>query len=523
MRFLELNQLNEATLNIATFGKRNPEYWPNLIDMIENGRPVAIGNGEEKVEIANGSDVADQMRAIWDGSELATPEQIEQIKRLGLPTTDGKKISITNIYKSPEIKGKEADYNIGDIGEIALGVASAARFNKLGEEIDVEDFVNIATQLKIQGVAKKTSYSATFESKLKHTNGKTDVLSVKIVTAGRSLEAFEKFVRDMETAPKNVRGTILSSINYANEQEKIEEGIVKTKKDPNQNRIEISAVGTENQKGTKADLVMNIDGQRINLLSAKAGQSQLGQGSGKDFNTVSNFFNKIFAIDISPYQKSWTNDNEQNLAVLKNIYNDLVIPKILKLTSGDSTQKEAGLVKQIAMGLIYFSNDVGAGGESEIVDIVKLITTPDSPGYKLMRVDDRLYSALEKVDLVGEPTPNRQGVQVSGLLNGKKLLLFKARSYFSPAANLTRNIIEGGPLLDQLAVIEKPKPKLSQAYIIQLKGLYGNLQQLTPAQQKQLNNEVNRLTPSQLKQLADANIKWASDAARRELQRRNIA
>jgi hypothetical protein len=133
-----------------------------------------------------------------------------------------------------------------------------------------------------------------------------------------------------------------------------------------------------------------------------------------------------------------------------------------------------------------------------------------------------LYSALEKVNLVGEPTPNRQGVQVSGVVNGKKTLLFKARSYYSPAANLTRNIIEGGPLLDQLAVIEKPKPKLSQAFIIQLKGLYGNLQQLTPAQQKQLNNEVNRLTPSQLKQLADANIKWASDAARRELQRRNI-
>jgi hypothetical protein len=76
--------------------------------------------------------------------------------------------------------------------------------------------------------------------------------------------------------------------------------------------------------------------------------------------------------------------------------------------------------------------------------------------------------------------------------------------------------------LDQLAVIEKPEPKLSQAYIIQLKGQYGNLQTLTPAQQQNLNKEVNRLTPSQLKQLAGANIRWASDAARAELQRRRI-
>lgn len=522
MRFFELKKLDEATLSIATFGKRNPEYWPNLIDMIENGRPIAIGNGEEKVEIANGSEIADQMRAIWDGAELATPEQIEQIKRLSLPTTDGKKISITNIYKSSEIKGKEADYNIGDIGEITLGVASAARFNKLGEEIDLEDFVNLAKMLKIQGIAKKTSYSATLETQLKFKKGKTDILSVKIVTAGRSLQAFQKFINDLESAPKNVRGTVLSSINYANEHERIEQGIEKTKNDPNQNRIEINAVGTEDQKGTKADLVMNIDGQKINLLSAKAGASQLGQASGKDFNKISAFFNKIFAVDIAPYQKNWTEDHEQNLLVLKQIYSELVIPKVLKLTSGDSTQKEAGLVKQIAMGLIYYSNDVGAGGESEIIDIVKLVTTPDSPGYKLMRVDDRLYAALEKVDLIGEPTPNRQGIQVSGIVNGKKTLLFKARSYFSPAANLTRNIIEGGPLLDQLAVIEKPEPKLSQAYIIQLKNQYGNLQTLTPVQQQNLNKEVDRLTPSQLKQLVGANITWASDSARRELQRRGI-
>lgn len=522
MRFFELKSLNEATLTIATFGKRNPEYWPNLIDMIENGRSIAIGNGEEKVEIANGSEIADQMRAIWDGSELATPEQIEQIKRLALPTTDGRKISITNIYKSSEIKGKEADYNIGDIGEIALGVASAARFNKLGEEIDLEDFVNLAKMLKIQGVAKKTSYSATLETTLKHTNGKKDILSVKIVTAGRSLQAFQKFITDLESSPKNVRGTILSSINYANEHERIEQGIEKTKNDPNQNRIEINAVGTEDQKGTKADLVMNIDGQKINLLSAKAGASQLGQASGKDFNKVSAFFNKIFAVDISQYQTQWTEDHQQNLEVLKQIYSDLVIPKVLKLTSSDSTQKEAGLVKQIAMGLIYYSNDVGAGGESEIIDIIKLVTTPDSPGYKLMRVDDRLYAALEKVNLVGEPTPNRQGIQVSGVVNGKKTLLFKARSYYSPAANLTRNIIEGGPLLDQLAVIDKPEPTVSSAYIVQLKSQFGNLKTLDPANTKRVNDTVSRLTISQLKTVANANIQWVSDAAKRELQRRGV-
>ena len=53
-------------------------------------------------------------------------------------------------------------------------------------------------------------------------------------------------------------------------------------------------------------------------------------------------------------------------------------------------------------------------------------------------------------------TPNGLGVQVTGNVGGKNLLLFKARSYWSPAGKLTRTIIEGGPLLDQLAVVQTP-------------------------------------------------------------------
>jgi hypothetical protein len=110
------------------------------------------------------------------------------------------------------------------------------------------------------------------------------------------------------------------------------------------------------------------------------------------------------------------------------------------------------LVKQIAGGLIHYSNNVGADGP-EIIDIVKLVTIPSNPGYKLMRVDSNLIRAMEEVDLVGSSTPNGQGVAVHGIIDGQAKLLFRARSYYSPAAKLTRTIIEGGPLLDYLAVV----------------------------------------------------------------------
>ena len=40
-----------------------------------------------------------------------------------------------------------------------------------------------------------------------------------------------------------------------------------------------------------------------------------------------------------------------------------------------------------------------------------------------------------------------------GNANGKKVLLFKVRSYYSQAGGVVRTIIEGGPLLEQLAVV----------------------------------------------------------------------
>ena len=68
-----------------------------------------------------------------------------------------------------------------------------------------------------------------------------------------------------------------------------------------------------------------------------------------------------------------------------------------------------------------------------------------------------------KTDQVGTATPNNQGVQVIGNVNGKKVLLFKARSYYSQAGGVVRTIIEGGPLLEQLAVVTPTVPNVAPA------------------------------------------------------------
>jgi hypothetical protein len=464
---IDIIQLTEAGLKATGL---KPNYINNLISMIRQKQPVTLtpkaqeALGKESVVIdPRMADVLQSMVDATRGKTISGGYLDFKDTFPAFPTKDGSKISLSNIEKSPAIKGKELDYNVGDIGEIALGVAAGARFLKSAEEINAIDFVNLANKLKASRVTNTSgktlsSLELSYLGKLTHATGKQDNVEITILGPGRSIKEFITFMKYPGDVPDDVKGTILSAIQYANGSKKIEVGVQQTASNPEINTIEITCDGVSDQKGTKADLVMTIDGQRINLLSAKTGPSQLGQASGHQWARQQAFFQTVFGVDISPYAKLWGTTNEQHLAALQKVWTQLVIPRVTQLTGGDSVQKEKALVRSISNGLIRYSNNVDPTGQVETIDVVKLITDPGSPGYNLLRIDSRLTDALEKTDLVGEPTKNGSGIQVSGNVNGKKLLLFKARSYFSPAGKVVRTIIEGGPLLDQLATVTPEQP-----------------------------------------------------------------
>jgi hypothetical protein len=461
--------LTEAGLSAS--GLRQT-YLDNLIQSIRQEKPIALiptAQTDDRKSVIIDPAEADRLQAISDETDgalnyknyldLASP--IGKIKLKDSNDT----IALSSIEKSIEIKGIEDDFNIGDIGEISLGVATAAKFVHGGNKVGAKEFIEISNQLTSSTVTNSKgkilqSLRLTFSGKVNHPNGKRDNITVTILGPGRSIVAFQKFMENPGTIPKKVTGTMLSAIEYANNEEKIQAGLEQTAKDPNVNTIEVLCDGVSDQKGTKADLVMTIDGNRINLLSAKTGASQLGQASGHDWKKQASFFATVFQVKVDAYEKQWGTTNDEHIATLQSIYNDLVIPKILTLTGGDSVQKEIELVRSISNGLIRYSNNVNVEtGEIETVDIVKLVVDPSSPGYGMLRIDSRLTDALEKTDLYGQATPNRQGVQVMGKVEGRNLLLFKARSYHSVAGNVIRTIVEGGPLLDKLAAIT---PKSTQ-------------------------------------------------------------
>lgn len=468
MRAFEL--LSEAGL--SNTGLRQ-NYLDSLISMITVGTPITV---TPDVQDTYGKTVvidpieAARLQKISDATDgnlnakgyLALQSPIRKLKLKG----KDKYINLSNIEKSAELKGKEVDYNIGDIGEIALGVAVGLGFLKGDTEYSVVDFVKLAQTmiseqvLNVKGKPLK-SLKLTHSDDIKHKSGKIDKLTIKILAPGRSVKSFKQFMDNPGDTPKDMRGTILSALQYAKSEQKIKAGLVQTSKDPNTNTIEVVCDGVSDQRGTKADLEFSIDGNRINLISAKTGPSQLGQASGHDWKKQKTFFGVIFQEDVSNYEKSWGETNETHLDTLVKIYKEVIIPKIQKLAGGDSVQKEIELVRSISNGLIRYANNYDEKtGKIETVDIVKLIVNPGSPGFTLMKIDEKLSAALEQTDLVGSPTDNNQGIIVSGIVDGKSVLLFKARSYYSPAGNVVRNIIEGGPLLDKLATIP-PTPEVA--------------------------------------------------------------
>jgi len=449
------------------------QYVDNLIALINNKTPIVVtpnaASKHGKTVVIDQTEAA-RIQSILDAGNGQTNRkqylQLDPIGKIKLTTTDKKGnpqfINLSDIEKSPEIKGKESDYNIGDIGEIALGIAAGAKFLAAGADVGADEFVNLSKKMIKQNVTGKKgqlldSLKLTFHGPLKHQNGKIDEVDIVIIAPGRSVNAFIDLINGIasnQNFPGEVKGTILSALQYARDAEKIKAGIEQTAADPNTNTIEIICDGVSDQRGTKADLVLHIDGKKINLISAKTGKSQLGQASGHDWNKQVTFFSTVFGVNISTFKDKWGITNEEHIAAMQGVYSELVIPKIQKLTGGHSVQAEAALVKSISDGLVRYSNNYDQNtSKVETVDIVKLSTHPGTPGFNLLRVDSRLEAALMKTDLIGTPTPNYQGVQVYGNVGGKSLLLFKVRSYYSPAGDVFRTIIEGGPLLEQLAVV----------------------------------------------------------------------
>ena len=457
--------LTEAPLTASELTKHGGTYLNNLKAKIAAGQELSVYGKYQsqlgKTVTLDPESVQVLDRAFYPKGD-ASNAKISASNRLIMPdpkarvvlkTQDGKFIPLGALEKTPDIKGKEEDYNIGDIGEIGIALAVFSKFENQGGEITLRDFYETAVKTVIGMSEKGNSGSASMNSSVQWPTGKRDTLKFSALLPRRSMNYFEKIIKGQLQQPDpKITATLQGAIQYANSNDKVIKGIQFIQNNKESNLVRVTCDGISDQKGSKADIIMNIDGTPINIVSAKVGRSQLGQASGHDFQKQILFFNTVFGIDVSQFATKWGTTLQQHDAVLDKIWKT-VTPKITAALAGDVTTREMAVVRQLADGLIKYSNTATPGD----VDIVKLISNPGSPGYKLLRVDNSLHDALDKVDLIAKP--GNKGVAIYGVYQGKQILLMKARSYLSEVGKTVRTIIEGGDLLDILAEIQTKSPK----------------------------------------------------------------
>jgi len=388
------------------------------------------------------------------------------------------------INKGAEYTGIEQkkQYNAGHLAELFMGLAVSAKFFNLGNPITTDQVVDMFTFSQITAhtnpktnkitsnivftISREIDYPASIK-------GNPDHLTFKGVIPGKSAEAFIAQVKARQFA-EDIQAVLASAVRYVNEAPSVAASAKQVQQDPNANQINVTSDGTSDSKMTKADLILSIDGKKINLFSLKTYSTDtLGQISGVGFNQVSRWFNTSFGIDLSKYQSQIDRAKtpEEGFKILLGLY-DVLYPEIAKLIDNQTPGEEAEMVKHLANAANYHAR--GAGGED--IEIVKLDDKIKTGNYKILKFSDSLYDSMKMLDLETryinkgnngrtiqiwvKPEP---GVKVDKGAN--RLCQFRTQKM----GDGYRNYYEIGPMMERLTEI-KPSVESEQEPMGRLTG-----------------------------------------------------
>jgi hypothetical protein len=346
-------------------------YGPNFIEGVANNTTYAFAkNGTNFVgKIQDGENVSRLIsratRSINSINALkAITFTVDEVDDDGEPTGSVyANIKLTNIHKDEKIKGALKP-NLGNVSEIILGCAVAAKFEKLGQEISTEDLISVGQRLaegKGQLNARAGKDGLSFRATVPFTDRKAFYAFVDRDSKGKSLKDY--MVK--EATITKLKNYVTSAVTYANTSKRISTAIGQAQQDKRKNQVDVISDGgeKENQNITKVDLKILLDGSNINLLSVKAGNvAQFGQVTGHNFENLNEFFQTTLGISMSDNTRNKfrdipkgthgpnaLEDKERNFQ--KAFYAGYTeVLKQAKLLANNNRQQ---LIKQVYEGLLY--------------------------------------------------------------------------------------------------------------------------------------------------------------------------
>jgi hypothetical protein len=461
---IDIVTLQEKALTPAELSKHGGKYLQVLIELIGTGVPVSV---DPKYRDTLG-DAVEIDPAIVPALQkaIANPENIQNALPKGIPLINGTVIPFSALFKGPEFTGLEVKktYNTGHLAELFMGVAVFSKFANLGVDVTVENLIDVISNMQ-QGVFKQ-SYTFDIIRNISYPEPKANIdkLTFRALVPGKSAQSFINQLREGNIT-QDLRNVMSSAVVFANNSQGVQNACQRVREDLGSNDIQVISDGSSDAKGTKADMVLKIDGQKINLLSLKTDSPTLGQYSGFEFTNVFKFFSIGLGIDISKYKNLLdpTNDKETLLENLFKIYDDVVSPQVERMVADNDPQSEVGIVKRLASGANVFAR----GEALENVDIVKLDDKVTTGNYKVMRYSDSLYEAMQSLDLdvqlIKAPRGRTLKIIVKSKESGGKKesnLLCQFRTQLM--GGYPRNYFEVGNIMEDLVTIDLYQQKKQQ-------------------------------------------------------------
>lgn len=478
--------LFEAGLKPADFTVKNNHYWANFLELLKNNAEIELTNGS-KARVANAPTEYKNLMSIWDGSSLATPDQVKSIKNYKLPLEDGSAVPLSKVYKSDFIKtgtapsaGEEEGgkfvkfWNLGNVVEGVMGAAVTAKFINPEKQIEWKDIVSILKQMSpgasTMGEKGKVGPLIPYSMNSQARNDKINfVMSLNSVDF-KALQMSYQDANTLQKYPKHeeIFKAYTDAAEYVNTADTVKTAIDRVMSDPNENTIIIESEGAtkEKQTSTKADLFITIDNKRERLLSLKSKKvPQVGQVSGHAFENLEEFFKSTLGFGLpSSFSQMFPKGSFSQVGpqifekAFPTAYKHM-FDSLSQTLNGSNDYKEYDFVKQIYSAIQHHAT------LGEDVIIVYL-----SPGanraYTELKIGPELFNALKEFDLypvlaspttlkvMGKPV-TEIGKQITG---GQPQEFCQLRSYMQKGSTI-RNIIELKSLLKSLADVENIKKR----------------------------------------------------------------
>ena len=466
----KLKLLTEAAITTST-NKYGGKYLEILIHKIENGEPVELipelhdTLGKEVKFTPNN---VEKITQAWfglpffppisdmnlDANGLIIPAD-KNANSVALVTDDGKTVRLTQIQKTADFKGGKP-FNSGDVSEGLIGAAVTARFISRDKDIDAQDIVAV-----IKDLGEGTKVGKTGNNLLGTTRGRSanDNIEFKLALNQANYKMLQTVAKDPANTHPDITKMINSAVLFANTNPGVLAAVDKIVDDTDANQVVVDSDGVSEQSGTKADLFLSIDGTTVNLLSLKAGDvKQFGQVSGYNFRAIQQFFEQTFGASIpDSLRTAEEGDARAGFQDIQSAYQEAEAD-IQKELAGQNVKREADFVERLYKGIAYHATRNDAG-----ISMV-ILNTGAVPGYKELAFGPELDQAMRQVDLdvVLTTKDNSSVLQIFGTkADGSRSQLLQMRSNYQIESGTpyVRNRVEMGPLLKEIALIEKEESK----------------------------------------------------------------